>query len=76
VIPPILRENPNFRRYFIGQSVSMLGDQVTLIALPLTAVLALHASAAQILDRQQARPAYEKPHASQQLGVQVRDRVD
>jgi MFS family permease len=48
VIPTILRENLNFRRYFIGQSVSMLGDQVTLIALPLTAVLALHATAGQM----------------------------
>jgi MFS family permease len=48
VLPPILRENRNFRRYFIGQSISMLGDQVSLIALPLTAVLALHASAAQM----------------------------
>jgi MFS family permease len=48
VIPPILRENRNFRRYFVGQSISMLGDQVTLIALPLTAVLALHASPAQM----------------------------
>jgi len=48
VLPPILRENRNFRRYFIGQAVSLLGDQVTLIALPLTAVLALHASAGQM----------------------------
>jgi MFS family permease len=48
VIPPILRKNRNFRRYFIGQSVSLLGDQITLIALPLTAVLALHASAGQM----------------------------
>ncbi len=48
MIPPILRENRNFRRYFIGQSVSLLGDQVSLIALPLTAVLALHASAGQM----------------------------
>jgi MFS family permease len=48
VIPPILRENRNFRRYFIGQSISMVGDQVSLIALPLTAVLALHATPAQI----------------------------
>jgi MFS family permease len=48
VIPQLLRENRNFRRYFIGQSVSMLGDQVSLIALPLTAVLALHASAGQM----------------------------
>jgi MFS family permease len=48
VLPPLLRENANFRRYFLGQSVSLLGDQITLIALPLTAVLALHASAAQM----------------------------
>lgn len=48
MIPPILRENRNFRRYFIGQSVSMLGDQVSLIALPLTAVLALHATAGEM----------------------------
>jgi MFS family permease len=48
VIPPILRENRNFRRYFVGQSVSLLGDQITLIALPLTAVLALHATAGQM----------------------------
>jgi MFS family permease len=48
VIPPILRENRNFRRYFIGQSVSLLGDQITLIALPLTAVLALRATAGQM----------------------------
>jgi MFS family permease len=48
VIPPILRENANFRRFFLGQGVSLLGDQVTTIALPLTAVLALHADAAQM----------------------------
>jgi MFS family permease len=48
VIPPLLRQNTNFRRYFVGQSISMLGDQVSLIALPLTAVLALHASPAQM----------------------------
>src|ERR687884_501440 len=48
VSPPILRENPNFRRYFVGQAVSLLGDQVSLIALPLSAVLALHATAVQM----------------------------
>src|SRR2546421_5872020 len=47
-IPPPLRSNATFRRYFAGQSVSMLGDQVSLIALPLTAVLALHASAGEM----------------------------
>jgi MFS family permease len=48
VLPPLLRENANFRRYFIGQAVSLVGDQVTLIALPLTAVLALHATAGEM----------------------------
>ena len=48
MLPHLLRENANFRRYFIGQAVSLVGDQVTLIALPLTAVLALHADAAQM----------------------------
>jgi MFS family permease len=48
VLPPILRHNANFRRYFIGQAVSLVGDQVSLIALPLTAVLALHATPGQM----------------------------
>jgi MFS family permease len=48
VIPPLLRENLNFRRFFIGQSISLLGDQVTALALPLTAVLALDATAGQM----------------------------
>jgi len=48
VIPPLLRENADFRRFFVGQSVSLFGDQVSSIALPLTAVLALHANAAQM----------------------------
>jgi MFS family permease len=36
----------DFRRFWIGETVSLFGDQITLIALPLTGVLALHASAA------------------------------
>jgi hypothetical protein len=47
-IPSLLRRNANFRRYFVGQSVSMVGDQIATIALPLTAVLALDATPAQI----------------------------
>lgn len=31
-----------FRRYWAAQSVSVLGNQVSLLALPLTAVLTLH----------------------------------
>lgn len=46
--PRVLRDNANFRRYFAGQSVSLLGDQITSIALPLTAVLVLHASAGEM----------------------------
>lgn len=48
LIPPLLRESPTFRRFWAGQSVSLLGDQITLIALPLVAVLALDATAAQM----------------------------
>jgi MFS family permease len=47
LLPPLLRDR-TFRRYWNGQSISMFGDQVTSIALPLTAVLALHASAAEM----------------------------
>ena len=47
-IPGLLRRNANFRRYFVGQSASLLGDQISGIALPLTAVLALHATPGQM----------------------------
>jgi MFS family permease len=46
-IPPLLRETV-FRRYWSASTISLLGDQVSVIAVPLTAVLALHASAAQM----------------------------
>ncbi len=48
MIPPLLRENRNFRRLWFGQTVSLFGDQVTLIALPYVAVLQLGAGAAQM----------------------------
>ena len=48
VVPPILRENAVFRRFWLGQSISLFGDQISLIAVPLTAVLVLHANAAQM----------------------------
>lgn len=47
-LPRVYRENANFRRYFVGQSVSFLGDQIAGIALPLTAVLALDATPGQM----------------------------
>ena len=48
LVPPLLRESPRFRRFWLGQSVSLLGDQVTVIALPLVAVLVLDATPAQM----------------------------
>jgi MFS family permease len=43
----VLRE-PAFRRFWIGQSISFVGSHVTELALPLTAVLLLHATADQM----------------------------
>ena len=37
-----------FRRFWIGQTVSLVGDQVSLFAVPLTAVLVLSANATQM----------------------------
>jgi MFS family permease len=48
LFPRLLREDARFRRFWLGQSVSLLGDQVSLIALPLVAVLVLDASASQM----------------------------
>jgi MFS family permease len=44
-IPALLRVT-EFRRYWSAQTISMFGDQVSGIAVPLVAVLVLHASAA------------------------------
>jgi MFS family permease len=45
---PALLDDRTFRRYWSAQTISMFGDQITSIALPLTAVLALHAHAAEM----------------------------
>jgi MFS family permease len=45
---PAVLEARDFRRFWVGESVSLLGDQITMIALPLVGVLALDASAAQM----------------------------
>jgi MFS family permease len=47
MIPPLLRDRV-FRRYWSASTISMFGDQVSGVALPLAAVLALHAGAAQM----------------------------
>ncbi|HEX9380919.1 MAG TPA: MFS transporter [Gaiellaceae bacterium] len=44
----MLRDNAAFRRFWAGETISLFGDQVSLIAFPLIAVLALHAHAAQM----------------------------
>jgi len=48
VIPAILRENRAFRIYFAGQAISLFGDQISLIALPLVGVIVLHATPAEM----------------------------
>src|SRR4051812_37591530 len=46
-MPGLLREAP-FRRFWIGQTISVFGDQVTVLALPIVAVVILGADAAQM----------------------------
>ena len=47
-VPRVLRENLVFRRVWSGQTISLFGDQISLIAIPLTAVLVLDANAKQM----------------------------
>ncbi|HVX45161.1 MAG TPA: MFS transporter [Mycobacteriales bacterium] len=46
--PPSLWRNHDFRRLWFGQTASQLGEQTTLVLLPLFAVLVLHADARQL----------------------------
>jgi MFS family permease len=45
--PPLLRE-PEFRRFWLGQTISLFGDQITALAVPVLAALTLHADPAQM----------------------------
>jgi len=47
-IPNLLRVNRPFRNYWTGQTISLFGDQIALIAIPLLAVLTLGANAEQM----------------------------
>jgi predicted MFS family arabinose efflux permease len=47
-LPTLLRQNVPFRHFWTGQTISLFGDQVSLLAIPLLAVLTLHAGAAQM----------------------------
>jgi MFS family permease len=48
IVPELLKRNVPFRHFWTGQSISLLGDQITLIALPLVAVLELDAGPAEM----------------------------
>ncbi|HTR76161.1 MAG TPA: MFS transporter [Solirubrobacterales bacterium] len=47
-IPDLLRANRPFRDYWTGQTISLFGDQIALLAIPLLAILTLHADARQM----------------------------
>jgi MFS family permease len=47
-IPPLLVDAPDFRRLWFGQTISVFGDQITQLGLPLVAVLTLGADASQM----------------------------
>jgi MFS family permease len=44
-LPRLLRVNQPFRAYWTGQTISLFGDQIALLAIPLLAVITLHADA-------------------------------
>jgi predicted MFS family arabinose efflux permease len=46
--PPLLRANRSFRDFWTGQTISLFGDQVSLLAIPLLAALELNVSPAQM----------------------------
>ena len=48
IIPPLLHDAPDFRRLWFGQTISVFGDQITQLGLPLVAVLTLGADATQM----------------------------
>ena len=47
-VPHLLRANATFRSYWGAHTVSLFGDQISLLAIPLVAVLTLDASAAEM----------------------------
>lgn len=46
--PPLLRSNRSFRDFWTGQTISLFGDEITLLALPLLAIFELDAGPAQV----------------------------
>jgi MFS family permease len=48
LLPELLRRNRPFRVFWMAETTSLVGDQISFIALPLVAVLALHAGPAEM----------------------------
>ena len=46
-VPALLRQGP-FRNFWLGQTISVFGDQITYLALPIIGALLLHADAGQM----------------------------
>jgi len=46
--PPLLRENRCFRNFWTGQTISLFGDQISLLAIPLLAAIELDVGPAQM----------------------------
>lgn len=46
--PPLLRSNRSFRRFWTGQTISLFGDQISLLAIPLLAAIELDAGPEQM----------------------------
>jgi MFS family permease len=59
IVPMAHSRSPDFTRLWIGQSISLIGSQVTLLALPITAAVTLSASALQmgVLSAVESAPA-------------------
>ena len=47
-VPPLLFDAVDFRRLWLGQTISVVGDQITQLGIPLVAVLTLGADATQM----------------------------
>ncbi|MEV4417984.1 MFS transporter [Catellatospora sp. NPDC049609] len=47
-IPAVLREEPQFARYFAGQALSMVGDRITFVAVPFAVLSIPGAGAAEV----------------------------
>lgn len=48
LVPGLLRDVPDFRHLWTGQTISVFGDEINRIAIPLVAVLILGADAAEM----------------------------